>query len=48
MWGGGLTDINANLDVFLDSGYIVAVITDYDGAVNLVDSKIADALGRAE
>ncbi|MCK4512710.1 beta-lactamase family protein, partial [bacterium] len=29
--GGGFTGINANLDIFLDSGYIAVVMTNYDG-----------------
>ncbi|MFH1690784.1 MAG: serine hydrolase domain-containing protein, partial [Candidatus Eisenbacteria bacterium] len=46
--GGGFTGINANLDMFLDKGYIVAVLTNLDGAGAAVDSKIAELLGRVE
>ena len=46
--GGGFTGINANLDMFLASGYIVAVMTNYDGAGSPVDTKIAELLGRVE
>ncbi len=46
--GGGFTGINANLDMFLDSGYISAVMSNYDGAGSPVDMKIAELLGRVE
>jgi CubicO group peptidase (beta-lactamase class C family) len=46
--GGGFTGINANLDIFLDSGYIAVVMTNYDGAGSPVDAKIAEVLGRVE
>jgi len=46
--GGGFTGINANLDMFLDSGYISVVMTNYDGAGSPVDSKIAELLSRVE
>ena len=46
--GGGFTGINANLDVFIDRGYIVAVMTNLDGAGAPVDSKIAELLERVE
>ena len=46
--GSGFTGINANLDMFLDSGYIVAVMTNYDEAGGPVDTKIAELLGRVE
>jgi CubicO group peptidase (beta-lactamase class C family) len=46
--GGGFSGINANLDMFIDAGYISAVMTNYDGAGSPVDMKIADILGRVE
>jgi CubicO group peptidase (beta-lactamase class C family) len=46
--GGGFTGINANLDIFLDSGYVSAVMTNYDQAGSPVDMKIAELLGRVE
>ena len=46
--GGGFTGINANLDMFLDSGYIAVVMTNCDGAGAPVDMKIAEVLGRVE
>jgi hypothetical protein len=38
--GGGFTGINANLDAFLDSGYVTIVMTNCDEAGSLVDAKI--------
>ena len=46
--GGGFTGINANLDMFLDSGYIAVVMTNYDGAGAPVDMRIAGLVGRVE
>lgn len=46
--GGGFTGINAHLDMFLDSGYIVAVMTNYDMAAEPVRRKIMEAMGRVE
>ena len=40
--------INANLDMFLATGYIAVVMTNYDGAGSPVDMKIAELLGRVE
>ena len=34
--------------MFLDSGYIAVVMTNYDGAGSTVDAKIAELLGRVE
>ena len=44
--GGGFTGINANLDMFIDRGYIAVVMTNLDEAGAPVDSKIAELLGR--
>jgi CubicO group peptidase (beta-lactamase class C family) len=46
--GGGFTGINANLDMFLDTGYIAAVMTNYDSAGEPVKEKIEEVLGRIE
>jgi len=45
---GGFTGINANLDIFLDSGYVSAVLTNYDMAASPVASKIKQLLARVE
>ena len=44
--GGGFTGINANLDMFIDKGYIAVVMTNLDEAGAPVDSKIAELLAR--
>ena len=44
--GGGFIGINANLDMFLDSGYITVVMTNYDGAGSPVDMRIAGLVSR--
>jgi CubicO group peptidase (beta-lactamase class C family) len=46
--GGGFTGINANLDMFLDSGYIAAVMSNYDSAATPVQTRIAELLARVE
>jgi len=43
---GGFSGINANLDIFVDAGYIVAVMTNYDRAASPVASKIKKLLER--
>jgi CubicO group peptidase (beta-lactamase class C family) len=44
--GGGAPGINANLDMYLDSGYTVAVMANYDGAAGTVARKIEELLAR--
>lgn len=44
--GGGFDGINYNLDIFLDSGYIVAVMSNTDRGASPVAAKIASFLGR--
>ncbi len=45
---GGFPGINANLDIFVDSGYIVAVMTNYDRAASPVARKIKSLLERTQ
>ncbi len=45
--GGGFDGINSNLDIFVDSGHIVAVMSNTDRGASPVASKIASLLGRA-
>jgi CubicO group peptidase (beta-lactamase class C family) len=45
---GGFSGINANLDIFVDSGYIVAVMTNYDRAASPVARKIKTLLERTK
>ncbi len=44
--GGGAPGINANLDLYLDNGYTVAVMANYDQAAGTVASKIQKLLAR--
>ena len=41
---GGFSGINANLDVFVDTGYVVAVMTNFDRAASPVARKIKKLL----
>jgi CubicO group peptidase (beta-lactamase class C family) len=43
---GGFSGINSNLDVYLDSGYIVAAMSNYDQGAGAVSSRIATLLSR--
>ncbi|NOR12546.1 MAG: serine hydrolase, partial [Candidatus Aminicenantes bacterium] len=45
---GGFSGINANLDIFVDAGYIVAVMTNYDRAASPVTRKIKKLLERTK
>jgi CubicO group peptidase (beta-lactamase class C family) len=45
--GGGFPGINAQLDIYLDSGYTVAVLSNYDNAANTVASKIGELIRRS-
>ncbi len=44
--GGGAPGINANLDMYLDDGYTVVVMANYDGAAGTVARKIEELLAR--
>jgi hypothetical protein len=45
---GGFPGINANLDIFVDSGYVVAVMTNYDRAASPIARKIRKLLERTQ
>jgi CubicO group peptidase (beta-lactamase class C family) len=45
---GGFPGINANLDIFLDRGYIVAVLSNYDRGASPVAEKISQLLARVK
>jgi CubicO group peptidase (beta-lactamase class C family) len=45
---GGFPGINANLDIFLDRGYIVAVLSNYDRGASPVAEKISQLLVRVK
>lgn len=42
--GGGAPGINAVLDMYLNSGYTVAVMSNYDGAASMVARKLEELL----
>ncbi|MBD3217809.1 MAG: serine hydrolase [candidate division Zixibacteria bacterium] len=44
--GGGAPGINAMLDMYMNSGYTVAVMANYDGAASRVADKIREILTR--
>jgi len=44
--GGGFPGLNGNLDIFVDSGYVVAVLANYDGGADPVAQRINNLLGR--
>ena len=46
--GGGFSGINGNLDIFVDKGYIVAVLSNYDRGASPVAEKIGQLLTRVK
>jgi CubicO group peptidase (beta-lactamase class C family) len=46
--GGGFPGINSNLDIYLDSGYVVAVMSNTDRGASPVAAKIGELLGRVK
>ncbi|HDS01364.1 MAG TPA: class A beta-lactamase-related serine hydrolase, partial [candidate division Zixibacteria bacterium] len=44
--GGGAPGINAMLDMYMDSGYTVAVMANYDGAASRVAEKIRELIAK--
>ena len=46
--GGGFPGINGKLDIYLDKGYIVAVLSNYDNGANPVAQKISQLLARVK
>lgn len=46
--GGGFSGINGNLDIFVDKGYIVAVLSNYDRGASPVADKISQLLARVK
>ncbi len=43
---GGFPGLNSNLDIFLENGYVVVVMSNYDSAANPVATKIKEIIGR--
>ena len=46
--GGGFAGINANLDMFVDQGYMAAVMTNYDRAASPIETRIGELIARVE
>ena len=46
MYGGGFSGINSNLDIMLDRGYTVAVMSNYGQAASPVARSIAQMIAR--
>jgi CubicO group peptidase (beta-lactamase class C family) len=46
--GGGFPGINGRLDIYLDKGYIVAVLSNYDEGASPVAEKISQLLARVK
>ncbi len=44
--GGGFDGINSNLDIYLDKGYIIAVMSNYDNGASPIAQKIGQLLAR--
>lgn len=43
---GGFAGVHANMDIFLETGYVVVVLSNYRGALRPVRSKIRDLIQR--
>jgi hypothetical protein len=44
--GGGFPGLNSNLDIMLDRGYVVAVMSNYGSAATPVATRIKGLLAR--
>ncbi len=44
--GGGFPGLNSNLDIFVDSGYVVVVMSNYDEGASPVARQISNLIGR--
>ncbi|UCD23895.1 MAG: beta-lactamase family protein [Gemmatimonadota bacterium] len=44
--GGGFPGLNSNLDIFVDTGYVVVVMSNYDQAASSVARQINQLIGR--
>ncbi|MCB0556459.1 MAG: serine hydrolase, partial [Phaeodactylibacter sp.] len=43
--GGGFPGLNSNLDIFLDKGFIVAVMSNYDNGASPLAGRIKQMVG---
>ncbi len=46
--GGGFPGLNGNLDIFVDQGYVVAVLSNYDQGAQPIASKINSLISQME
>jgi hypothetical protein len=46
--GGGFSGINGKLDIYLDKGYIVAVLSNYDSGASPIARKIQKLIDRVK
>jgi len=44
--GGGFPGLNSNLDIFLDKGFVVSVMSNYDGGASPVARKVLQLINR--
>lgn len=45
---GGFPGISSKLDIYVDSGYVVSIMSNYDCAVRMLAQKIGGILGRVK
>jgi CubicO group peptidase (beta-lactamase class C family) len=46
--GGGFPGLNGQLDIFVDAGYTIAVLSNYDGGAHRVAQEAAEIVGRIQ
>jgi hypothetical protein len=46
--GGGFSGINSQLDIYVDSGYIVAAMSNYDNGASPLANRIGRILARVK
>ena len=46
--GGGFPGISANLDIFIDAGFVAAVLSNYGGAARPIRDKIRELVGEVK
>ena len=44
--GGGFTGISSNLDILIDKGWVVAVMSNYSGAASRVARRVRELVER--
>jgi CubicO group peptidase (beta-lactamase class C family) len=46
--GGGFAGINGDLEIFVDAGYVVAVLSNYSNGASPLSGRIQDLIGRVQ